>query len=81
MAGETYWRCTKCGVVGIHGKPDASDWHCKPGFPFEPVAVLPVEELAALRRLRDFVLKERTDAADWVDDCGEFVKLAKEVAP
>lgn len=31
-----------------------------------------------MNELIDFILKERTDAADWKDDSGQFVSLARE---
>jgi hypothetical protein len=33
--------------------------------------------MKAIRDLIEFCLKERTDAADWKDDSGKFISLAK----
>jgi hypothetical protein len=55
MAGETYWRCGECG--GIHPHELSAQQCCMANSDaIEPVAVLSVEELADLRRLRDRVL-------------------------
>lgn len=45
---ETYWRCPDC--LRIESKPPLDKGvSCRTGQPLEPVAVLPVAELAALR--------------------------------
>jgi hypothetical protein len=54
MAGETYWRCGECG--GIHPHELSAQQCCMANSDaIEPVAILPVQELADLRRLRDRV--------------------------
>ena len=48
MAGETYWRCKWCNIVHATYVCEHLQQECC-GVPMEPVAVLPVAELAALR--------------------------------
>jgi hypothetical protein len=67
MAGETYLRCTVCGAIDSGYRCQV----CDENTPREPVAVLPVQELASLRRLRDRV--EDDELMSMVESVGRHI--------
>lgn len=77
MAGETYWRCTRCGVAfRLVGEPAGCANDMCASSSFEPVVVLPVAEYERMRgieaRLRESLRVcggwlERVEWEDYMD--------------